>query len=850
MEYRIAQGREHKLVLSSNIYQEDQFMYQAYMEAQNALSEIVTYSDEIKTQMYDEEALFESLQNIIAFSGKRGQGKTSTMLSFSNTLKYGKLRNSNVAKYSYEVLEPIDPTILEENQNILALILSRMYRRAESVWSKNTGNGFRYPNGRLTEAHKNDLLKSFQICLNGINVIKCKKDREIKSLTDISVISDSATLKKDLYDLIQKYLRFVSDMENPKDYLVIQLDDTDFQVNKGYEILEDLRKFLSIPNVIILMATDLSMLRTVVLQHYIRVFGSGLGEKIVDIEKLAKIESKYMDKIVPPVHAIHLPKLEEYVLRYGNKMNFIYEDKEKHTNILYDEVGAGDNALLSPQELILRYIYRKTGIVFVSDPASYHGFIPTTLRGLAQMLSLLNTLEDIPEIPLAQMHDTALLIEAEKNRARIVEHNIARFEKYFLNEWVGAKLSHAKAEWIQELAKVAPSERVSHAMTILNKDNEKDNKGALRSAPTGKVKYADFMYQLQDLINNNQENKDATFILAVQTWFTIANHKTVLKQIKNAIDNYSKGVLVFDFSPANTYLPSMYLSPRILENGANKVLIESNLDVDQKRFMHIVGHLFQNYRVAGKTKTCFSYLHIVSIIQSLGHKDLKAKLNEQTPQEFLYQSQMTVAMLISNLEVQLKVSSALEAYKGIGAGAKEDSESLSKGMYSEIQKTLDSINREAADAPIMANSKFYDIQNFKNRSDLYGMTDAVEILKEMDALFDSKPQLMDRLVYLYRSSFTFAKTLKKYKNLSPVYPIDAENFGIDLDNFLAECQAFYREVTNEKVSDLFNLRGIELGVTSQESFRSRFNARYEKLCAACNIDFKAVKNEAKGAAWR
>ena len=244
MEYRILCGKEHKLVLSDDIYSENQFMYQAYCEARNALSEIVRYSDEFYGKSFAPEALFESLQNIIAFSGRRGQGKTSTMLSFSDALKYGNLVDPDLKEHTYEVLAPIDPTILEEKQNILALVLARMYRRADEIWAH---GGSEYTPGHRgpTEADKNELLASFQRCLTGINAIKYKTDKEIKSLTDISIVSDSATLKQDIHDLIKKYLRFVGNADETKGFLVIQLDDTDFQVIKGHEIgVDTLEKVL------------------------------------------------------------------------------------------------------------------------------------------------------------------------------------------------------------------------------------------------------------------------------------------------------------------------------------------------------------------------------------------------------------------------------------------------------------------------------------------------------------------------------------------------------------------------------------------------------------------------------
>lgn len=851
MEYRILCGKEHKLVLSDDIYSENQFMYQAYCEARNALSEIVRYSDEFYGKTFAPEALFESLQNIIAFSGRRGQGKTSTMLSFSDALKCGNLVDPDLKEHTYEVLAPIDPTILEEKQNILALVLARMYRRADEIWAH---GGSEYTSGRRgpTEADKNELLASFQRCLTGINAIKYKTDKEIKSLTDISIVSDSATLKQDIHDLIKKYLRFVGNADETKGFLVIQLDDTDFQVIKGHEILEDIRKYLSIPNVIVLMATDLTMLRTVVLQHYVKIFKAGIDEKIIDANSLAKIESKYMDKIVPPVHAIHLPRLEEYVLRYGNQMKFIYEDSNSN-NILFDETRPGDNSLLSPQELILRYIYRKTGIVFVSEESSYHGIIPTTLRGLAQLLSLLNSLDDIPQISVERMKVTSQLIEAEKERTKIAEKNISRFEKYFLNEWVRAKLSPREAEKIEKMAGMVQSERIEYAVSILNETEESKSKNISKR----KIKYIELIQLLDDMVRDNREQKDIFLILAVQTCLTISNHKIVLRQIRAAIDEYKEGALLFDFSPAKSYLPSMYLSTRHLEDQNPIILFEKKPNKYEKPFKTFIECLFQDYNIDNKTKTCFSYLHIATIVQSFGSPNMKLCLNEETPQEFLYQSQMAVAMLITNLEVQMRVNSDLERYSKDGFREGMNSNQLSKMIYRTVEDSLLKINRGSKDAPIMTDINFYEIQQVKNEDEednsenkrKYIITDAAAVLREIDAIYDSTPELVVELVRLYRIALEFAENLKlAKKDLSAIDYTYAESFSIELSRFLSECQAMYSGITTstDSVFDLTFADKIQYGVTTSNAFIRSFNNMFGKLCRVCNVSLDYIKSSVKG----
>lgn len=63
-----------------------------------------------------------SIQNVIAFTGRRGTGKTSAMLSMANHLSSGK---SDFIETFY-VLPYIDVSVLEESEDVFLIILSKM----------------------------------------------------------------------------------------------------------------------------------------------------------------------------------------------------------------------------------------------------------------------------------------------------------------------------------------------------------------------------------------------------------------------------------------------------------------------------------------------------------------------------------------------------------------------------------------------------------------------------------------------------------------------------------------------------------------------------------------------------
>lgn len=135
--------QEHGIYISESITNKDEIMYPVYQQAVQSLSSIVRQAKTFEgdERKMDTIGVYGYCHNIIAFSGSRGQGKTSAMLSFSKALensfpsKEALWLDSPLSKCRFTVLPPIDPTVLEQDQSILAVILSRMYRQAEKEWA-------------------------------------------------------------------------------------------------------------------------------------------------------------------------------------------------------------------------------------------------------------------------------------------------------------------------------------------------------------------------------------------------------------------------------------------------------------------------------------------------------------------------------------------------------------------------------------------------------------------------------------------------------------------------------------------------------------------------------------------
>lgn len=128
----IIRGEEFKLSLKEKIETTDIF-YDQYLEAANMLDDIVAINDDEKRADWRR---VETENNIIAFCGDRGEGKSSVMMTFINALSNKDAWNQDPIFSSCEHVKRtaffrpvfIDPSTFDHVHNILEVVVARLYR--------------------------------------------------------------------------------------------------------------------------------------------------------------------------------------------------------------------------------------------------------------------------------------------------------------------------------------------------------------------------------------------------------------------------------------------------------------------------------------------------------------------------------------------------------------------------------------------------------------------------------------------------------------------------------------------------------------------------------------------------
>ena len=337
--------------------------------------------------------------NIFAFVGERGTGKTSCMKSVAKMLEKNELPPvdtnkkeeeafKNINEKKFEVLESTDPSFFDATKNILEIFLGHLFAKFnQKVKEKNNHD----------IGKKNDVLQDFEnvkhalSCLGKNNICE---DSSVDQLIDLSV---SVDLQANIRKLINNFLEYIN-----KDFLVIPVDDIDLHSVYAYNMAEQIRKYLIQPKTIILMALKMEQMESVIEQHYLNHYQKMLDRGLLQISSISNMATRYLIKLIPQSHRITLKSIEDLlngpvkITLNGNDIKF------KETLFKY---------------IITDLIFEKTRFLFYNFSKEPSLIIPRNLRECIFLLEFLIRMET-----------------SEKDAPRR-KNNQKNFIHYILNSW-------------------------------------------------------------------------------------------------------------------------------------------------------------------------------------------------------------------------------------------------------------------------------------------------------------------------------------------------------------------------------------------------------------------------------
>lgn len=353
-----------------------------YIRAIKLLESIIT---EQKKSVTSNGKKYDAYNNIIAFTGERGIGKSSTMLSFLNALSGDKTSSffkdnlgeeSLVSRVNFLSLEVIDPSLFRGNESIFEMVLAQMFKKFKQTLEESTK--------KIDDDLRRNLILSFQRVYDTFKITK-KDNREIyteESLDNLVKLSKGSNLRISFDELVECYLNCIGGKRKNK--LIITIDDFDLKIKGIHDMLEDIRQLLINDNIVIFIAYKKTQLQEVIkrdLSKQTEEISSKLYR--VDLKEIQEQTNKYLEKLLPSEHQLPLLSLNHYEIEsYLSKA------------IKYDIDTENDDTVSAFKKADTRVIaatYLKQGLFIRHEDYSTSILYNPNLRSLNELLKSIDS---------------------------------------------------------------------------------------------------------------------------------------------------------------------------------------------------------------------------------------------------------------------------------------------------------------------------------------------------------------------------------------------------------------------------------------------------------------------------
>ena len=534
-------GRSQEIYIEKIGEKASLYFQQEYDTAYGLIKEIISLQGVETDSKAEKEKRIEEIKrygcnNRVLFTGQRGCGKTSVMRSLADYLSErtiiikNKDNNRDYALVMCYCLPMVDPSHFDNNNNILLTVITSMFSEAKNKMEINSDKD--------ESAEREDLLKQFEKVFKSLDSIK--SELSSYTLESLNRKSDAEDLRDKLNILVRKFLNYV--VGNKEARLILLIDDIDMSVSYAPEMLEQLRKYLELDNLVILMSANLGQLSNEMREKYSSAFQYTLKDSnqalSIDVEDLA---TKYLLKLFPTSRRINVERHVDQLLKTNlivegwndNKTKGTYTNNTiSHCNVSEDKGNF--------QKVILSLIWEKTRLIFTLKDQDHtlHPIIPSNLRDLSQFLDVLVSLDSINN------GNENKLFEDTEAYSRCIKNNRI-FKNYFINTWLP---NHLNVE----------EELVFHNIPT---DITEINKHLINSINVIGTKHKDDLMSRQVGLDIIEKNADNVFIdRDIYTMVSPNDPKFVkankISDIFNQPSNYSYGDLLLMIDKYETYFES------------------------------------------------------------------------------------------------------------------------------------------------------------------------------------------------------------------------------------------------------------------------------------------------------
>ena len=511
---------------------------------------------------------------MVSFIGSRGTGKTSAMLTVRRQLqtlrccKELEASLQSLASTSFICLEPIDAGILQSGEDIIAIVLARMFNYLQQFTN---GNNLRTRYQEELRSLYREFDKLYQ------NLCRLRKggghflegESALRGLQNLASSHSTAREFKELVSHLLTYIKTLNGCEKDQ-YLVIALDDIDMYgedtSQNCYTLLEEIFDYLSFPGIIVLTTYNENLLKRNCSNHLrVKFFES---KKNADCSSTERTEVKtlvqqFLEKLILEEYRVYMPMLARVDVSNQAGMSVrLDKTKEPELCAMFEDCTKQDNEIIAPvKKFLLRIIADRTHVYFDSRGQKRHFFEPYNLRDLSVFWRVLDALET----PTGK---------DDADREMAYANNRSKLFNYTMNPFASEKLEEGESEYFAKLSQY-PLERQERELIdeVKRRCNVPENGKELRTFLEGRWQhnYGELLHCLYYATRLQKDGMSKELIYCI-----LSSYSFVLNQLYYSPDFKTGGESRTKFSRfvgssiagvwANDMLPKFHMNVELVQN--------------------------------------------------------------------------------------------------------------------------------------------------------------------------------------------------------------------------------------------------------------------------------------------
>jgi hypothetical protein len=231
----------------------------------------------------------------ILVDGKRGTGKSSVLTNLSTYLASA---DASLLKRVH-VLKPIDPTLLEDSDNLFLNIVAAAILADRDVKSAMAHD---------SEA-RTTVYKRLQHLGHALENVQTQRDK--KGLDKIRAFIGNQELIEEVHQFFKAVLSLLK-----KDLLVLPIDDVDTSLHRAFENLEVVRRYLTSPLVLPVISGDSGLYQDVTWRDFHgRLLEDSKSQRLAALQRAQELATEYHRKVLPLQYRLSMPTMQEYFRR-------------------------------------------------------------------------------------------------------------------------------------------------------------------------------------------------------------------------------------------------------------------------------------------------------------------------------------------------------------------------------------------------------------------------------------------------------------------------------------------------------------------------------------------------------